>query len=317
MEIVVLENENCRVIISPLAGASMRSLRVKPKTISSIDSASNPSSMPRRTSSSLAEWYELLTGGNDPHDPKVLPQGNGSFIMAPWTNRLRYGILHAHGYEYQLPINREPHAIHGFVRDREWEVIIATDSKVELTTKLDKPWPFNGSIHYQISITGDSLIQSLTIEAEDGQPPFPAGFGWHPWFRMNIGTGSAMVQVPGQKNVWEVDNEFSATGKQLEPESRTDLRHGMWIESMGIDQCMQIIPGSPTIVQWPNAVTLTIISSPELETLHVFAPERSICVEPETSTINAFRLDNEGYPNTGTEQIKVGFPLTGWTKWSW
>ena len=317
MDEVVLENESGRVVVSPRAGASLRSLRVTPAARPYLELRVGMSVESAEIRPRNAEWVELLTGGDDPHDPTTLPQGTGSFIMAPWPNRLRYGILRAGGAEYQMPINRPPHAIHGFVRDREWEVVKATGSAARLSVALDDPWPFAGTVKYNISLDGPSLVQSLTIEAPEGGQPFPAGFGWHPWFRRDLGTGSPRVQVAGQRTVWEVDEEFSATGRQLDVEQVPDLRKGLVPELGQVDQCMRIEPGSPTVVQWPNAITLEINSSTEMGQLQVYAPEESVCVEPESCTVNAFRLAQEDIADTGTVEVAPGHPLSGWTRWSW
>ena len=42
--------------------------------------------------------------------------------MAPWTGRVRHGRFTFGGVDYQLPLNKPPHAIHGTVRDHEWTV---------------------------------------------------------------------------------------------------------------------------------------------------------------------------------------------------
>ena len=317
MDEVVLENESGRVVISPRAGASLRSLRVRPAGRGWRDVRAGVTGESMVIRPRTAEWYELLTGGDGPHAPTVLPQGTGSFIMAPWPNRLRYGILHAPEAEYQMPINRPPHAIHGLVRDWEWQVVEAIGSMARLSVALEDPWPFAGTVRYNVSLDGPSLVQSLTIEAAEGAKPFPAGFGWHPWFRRDLGTGSPRVQVAGQRTVWEADEEFSATGRQLETEQVADLRRGLVPEPDQVDQCMRIEPGSPTVVQWPNAVTLEIDSSMELAHVQVYAPEESVCVEPESCTVNAFRLAQGGVGDTGTVEVAPGRPFSGWTRWSW
>jgi len=296
MDEVVLENERGRAVILPRAGAGMRSLRVR---------------------ASGGEWSELLTAVDGRPDPTVLPQGTGSFIMAPWPNRIRDGVLHANGAELQLPKNLDPHAIHGTVRDREWRVVASTTSSATLDASLTSPWPSRGTVTYEVSLDGPSLRQSLTVEAAEGEQPFPAGFGWHPWFRQDIGTGPPQVRVPGQKTAWELEEDFSATGRQLEPEQSVDLRSGLVAEPGEINQCMRIDPGSPAAIEWPDAIRLEIRSSPEVAHLIVYATEESVCVEPETCTINAFRLAAEGIGDTGTVEVRPGQPLSGWTRWSW
>jgi aldose 1-epimerase len=283
-------------VISPHAGASLRSLRVR---------------------TSGGQWFELLTGGQGPHSAAELPQGTGSFIMAPWPSRLRNGILHANGSTYQMPPNRGPDASHGLVRDQQWSVASATSSKAILTTGLDDPWPFKGRVVYEASLEGASLRQSIDIEAGEDEVSFPAGLGWHPWFRRDLGTGLPSVFVPGQRSAWEQRADFSATGVQLGPEQAVDFRSGLVADQVGLDQCMTVEHGSEAVVDWPNAVRLAIHSSEVVSHVHVYITRDSICIEPESCTFNAFRLAAEGIGDTGARQAEPGRPLSGSTRWSW
>src|SRR4051794_6115105 len=47
----------------------------------------------------------------------------GAYPMAPFAGRIRRGAFEFRGRSYQLPLNMEPHAIHGVVFDRPWNVI--------------------------------------------------------------------------------------------------------------------------------------------------------------------------------------------------
>ena len=293
---VTLQNDHGRAVLSPLAGASLRSLRVR---------------------SSGSETHELLVGGEGPHDPLRLPSGTGSFIMAPWPNRIRDGELHATGALYRLPVNMGRFAIHGTVRDRAWQVLSASSTTVRLAVELGDPWPFGGLVLYEASLEGPSFWQSLTIQATEGGQPFPAGLGWHPWFRRNLGTGDVRIHVPGQEIVWELDHEMCATGRQLKPQGPTDLRWGLVPEVGSLDHCLRIEPGTPAQLEWPGALTLEIRSSPEVSHLQVYTPEDAVCVEPQSCTVDAFRLAALGIEGTGAAEAAPGRPFTGWTRWSW
>ena len=91
-----ISNESASLTLSPDYGASLRSLR--------INKSGNS--------------YELLAGGDNTHDPIDMSLGEGSFIMAPWVNRIRDGRLVAPDGIHNLPISDPPHAIHGLVRQR-------------------------------------------------------------------------------------------------------------------------------------------------------------------------------------------------------
>ena len=81
------------------------------------------------------------------------------FPMAPWAGRVRDGRFTFDGVEHQLPLNKPPHAIHGIVRDRRWEV----DARVghgrrSWSVELVDPWPFGGRVVQRARrSTSDSL----------------------------------------------------------------------------------------------------------------------------------------------------------------
>ena len=88
---IMINNEFASVVVSPDAGAALRSIKIRKN----------------------GEVFELLSGGNNDHAPDKLPHGEGSFIMAPWINRIFEGRLFAPDGVHQLPVNAFPHAIHG------------------------------------------------------------------------------------------------------------------------------------------------------------------------------------------------------------
>ena len=158
MDEVCLENEYARLLLSPLAGASLRSLRVV---------------------SSSGRTHELLVGGDGPHNPSVLPQGTGRFIMCPWPSNMLQGVLYANERTYKMPVNRPPNAIHGLTRDREWCVVDLQDTSARLTTELSDPWPFQGDVTLDVELRNRSLTMALSISAGK-EHRFPVGVGWHP-----------------------------------------------------------------------------------------------------------------------------------------
>ncbi|MCH8817201.1 MAG: hypothetical protein IIC92_05670 [Chloroflexi bacterium] len=292
---IVLENEYGRVVISPFAGASLRSLQVV----------------------SGGDRHELLSGGEGPHDPRHVASGTGSFIMAPWPNRIRDGELYVNGeVAHTLPIDSGRHAMHGTVRKRVWSNLGFSESAAHLALKLLPPWPFPGFLEYEVRLEGPSLLQSFTA-TDSGGTDFPFGFGWHPWFRRDLGAGPVVAHIPGQDIVWELDDEMVSTGRQLTPEGPTDLRLPMTPEIGSLDHCFRVSPGSTSTLDWPDGPTLSITSSHNVSHLQVYTPENAICVEPQTCAVDAFRLEAEGHKGTGALMVTGGESASGWTRWSW
>ena len=74
-------------------------------------------------------------------------------------------------------------------------------------------------------------------------------------------------------------------------------------------------------LEWPE-LSLKINSSNECSHLTVYTPPRGInenyiCVEPQTSTINSFQLEEEGVDDNGTLFLSPKERKTIFTEWEW
>ena len=130
-----------------------------------------------RIAALTVEGVALLVERSDEHDD---PMSWGCFPMAPFAGRVRTGRFGFEGNEYQLMPNLAPHAIHGTVYVQPWSVSNLSDSFVEMTCPLGDHWPFGGVAHQRIELTGNGLVCTLGVIADD--LAMPAQVGWHPWF---------------------------------------------------------------------------------------------------------------------------------------
>jgi len=292
---IAIQNEYGSATFSPLAGASLRSLTVNTEA---------------------GRSFELLTGGDGPHDPHKLPQGTGSFMMCPWPSNMSEGVLYAAGGAYQIPVNRPPNAIHGLTRDQEWRVTSAADDTVTMTTVLGDPWPFPGKVTFDAALYGSALTMTLTVEAT-ADDLFPVVVGWHPWFKPDLGGGRLSVRAPDQQSVWELDEAGLATGHELPVPLNVSLMENAVPGIDTFNHCFRNARNAPVTVSWPDAVTLDMTSSDEISHFVVYTPPESICVEPISCTVDAFRLEAEGVEGTGTAYAGPGAPFSAWTRWSW
>jgi aldose 1-epimerase len=288
---IVLQNDHGRVTISPAAGASLRSLVV----------------------STASGRFELLVGGDGPHDPGTLPSGTGSFLMVPWPNRIRNGRIMVDGRAYSVPVTSGVHAIHGTVRKRPFDVVRADGSRCALSCALGPDWPFPGRVVYEAALEGPALFQRLEVQSEGGR--FPVGVGWHPWFRRRVGDGDAVISAPVEA-VWVVDRDMTPTGETVAPSGPAALATGITPTPGSLDDCFRIAAGRPVVVRWPP-VTLTLDSSAEVTHVQVYTPEGALCIEPQTCCIDAFRLAAAGVVGTGAAWAEPSRPFAAWTRWSW
>jgi aldose 1-epimerase len=290
-DLLTIKNEQGTAVFAPAAGAGLRSLRA----------------------GSGADAIQLLTGGDGEHDAGEHPSGGGCFIMAPWPNRIRDGVFEHEGRSYFVPENAPPHAIHGTVNELPFDIVEQTAASVTLRSGLGDLWPFEGSITLRAELDGASLVQEITI-ASEGET-FPAGFGWHPWFRRNLGGGDVSVAAP-VTNMWILDEAMTPTGERVPLHDEFDLRERMTPEIGSLDDCFRIQPGEATTLDWPEA-SLRIQSSPNLAHLQVYTPSDSICVEPQTAAVNAFQLAARGIDGTGVAIVSPDRSLIGSTRWTW
>lgn len=293
MDEIELRNENGRALLSPAAGASLRSLRVR------IGS----------------KCHELLAGGGAPFDPRALPAGTGSFLMAPWVNRIREGRLVAPDGEHLLPSNWGEHSIHGTVRDQPWDVLEVGTAHTELETRLASPWPYRGSVRYRAELSGASLLQTLEIRAARGEREFPAALGWHPWFARSLGSGDLSVRADVRAQ-WELDSTLLPTGGIATTALTDKLSAGGHFAANEVDGCFLLHHRGAIVVTWPE-LALQIENTPEVTHLMLFSPSHAVCIEPMTSAVNAAQLSAQGRPDTGSRMVRPGQPLVAATRWSW
>ena len=213
----------------------------------------------------------------------------GSYPMVPYAGRIRRGVFTFGGRRYEQPINMAPHAIHGVVFDRPWEVV----SKDELRIRLDGRWPFRGTVTQRFELSLDAAVFTLELDADE---PMPASMGWHPWFRRRLDglEGEVALQFePGA--MYERDDDYIATGRLIEPTPPP------W------DDCFTEMASDPRLT-WPGGPELTL-SSDCVDWVVFNQRDDAICVEPQSAPPDAVNLDGP--------VVEPGAPLLVTMEWRW
>ena len=294
---LTIKNKNIKAVFSPLAGSSLRSLIV------STNDAS----------------YDVISNFDDDFSPNQLPLGSGSFIMAPWVNRIKSGLLKTEKGLTKLPndvfFNDRLNAIHGIVWDKEWNIDFHEENRIQCSIDLTKPWPFKSKIVMKAFIQDNSLIQQLSGYNYD-DVPMPIGVGWHPWFRRILKKEQAVLTI-NAKSMWDLDDKGIPTGALIENnEILEKLRKGLTPQIDELNKCcLKVNPEEQILYKWPE-LELLIESSEDLGHIMLYSPENSVCVEPQTTTVNAFQLENDGLNGTGVKYLKKGESFSVSTKWS-
>jgi aldose 1-epimerase len=252
----------------------------------------DPAAGGRVTSLRVSDHELLVANGSDDFHW-------GSFPMAPWVGRLRHGRLAVDGDVVELPRNAGPHALHGLVTERAWQVTRQGGSSVDLAVELgtaDDPWPWPCRVTQSVALREGGMDFRLGVQA--GQA-MPADIGWHPWFVRTVSTADGSVEaeldVRGGR-IYLNDAEGLPSGEFGAPPPRP------W------DYCF-IGLERPPAVRWPGFLEITVDS--DCDHWVIYDQEQAgICVEPWTGPPNSL---NGPTPTIVTPDR----PLEATMTWSW
>lgn len=219
---------------------------------------------------------------------------HGSFVMAPWAGRIRDGVLRVASSEHALPtVRTHPHAGHGLVMDRPWEVLETSGEHLRIRCDLDARWPFPGQVLQEFRLAADRLTQRVEVHAQDAA--FPATVGWHPWFRRVLESGEAAELAFEAEGMLRRDAAGIPSGEVVA------VPPGPW------DDCFTGVHW-PMTITWPGAVRLEISSDAAFAVIYDEL-ESAFCVEPQSGPPDG--------PNTAPHMVAPGAPLVVSTVWSW
>ena len=169
----------------------------------------NPADGGRLTSFRVGDHELLVAEGKDVFH-------FGSFVMAPWVGRLRDARLDYGGVQHRFTANAGPHALHGLVTERPWQVT----GDGELSIELGSPWPWPCRVVQHTQLTARRATFRIEVHAREATP---AAVGWHPWFVRRLGgtAKSAELELDVQPGMmWANDSTGLPSGKLTTPAPR-------------------------------------------------------------------------------------------------
>lgn len=291
MDMVHLTAGIARVSISPSLGAGIADFSVKGPT--GFFYPLMRRAAPRETNASLL----------------------GSFVMAPWVNRIAGAKFAWNGKEHALVANTaDGMAQHGDVRKRAWCVVSQspTSAAFEIDSRAfakdspaNWPWAFVCRQTFGVEATSErsaKLTIDLSVENVDREA-FPAGCGHHPYFMRRLWDDRDQVEVRAACAGRYPLERGCAVGA-MRPDPLVDvLSRGAPLPDQHIDAVLGGFNGTATL-RWPaSAVSLTMTSSSNMQHLVVFAPHAKpgapsalsfIAVEPQTHVNDALNLVGRG-----------------------
>ena len=297
---VEIQSERFRVAVTPAKGGSILAMAVK-------------------KNGANGEWIDVTP---DARLPETQMRA-ASWLMLPYSNRIRDGKFSFEGREYVLA-NAKNHAIHGDVRNRPWKVIEQAPNRLVLefdsATVADFNWPWPILARVEIEADGDRLVQRLKLENR-GDTTMPAGFGWHPYFRRWLSRDGEPVEL--QFRVTRVHPDGSANG--LPTDKSDGLPDGPSVPlppefdfstvrplgDLRLDACFGGFDGRAEI-GWPESgVRLFMECSPNVTHLVCFTPADRplVAVEPVANATDGVNLLATGAEHSGVIPLPAGKTL--------
>lgn len=242
-----------------------------------VDAAHGASLTSLKWQTPSGEWFEIL----HPCPPAEVARTGGSFIMAPFTNRLDGGRFETPEGPVQVPLNRPEQqlAAHGFSRDRAWRFVEASDNSITLVDDFaDDAIAFRYRLTQTISIGADGVTLSLNL-INTGERTLPYGMGFHPWFRKESNTWLTAAAETG----FARDERGFMTAAQAASLGPA-FGEGIEVSTMPwFDGHFAGWASRHASIEWrEKSVKLDLSSTGALTNLHIYVPDNLpiLCVEP-------------------------------------
>lgn len=288
-----LNNGNLRVRLVPEVGGSIVECSVK----------------------QAGEWISIM---RQPKEPLTRSSDASSFVLLPYSNRLRDGRFTFNEMDYQLRFP-DKHAIHGDVRDRPLQVLESTGEKIVLEFQSknfkDINFPFPFAVRMIYALDGFSF-SSWTEIRNTGNQSMPAGCGYHPYFNRRVPGSSGEVELQFRvTGVYPGDTPLP-TGPAVPIQSEQDFSVQRPLD-VELDHCFAGWDGQ-AVIHWPGSgVEAKIQAASAMEHVILYSPkgEDFFAFEPVTNANDGFNLFARGDTNCGVvtlqpnEILEAGFEI--------
>jgi aldose 1-epimerase len=291
MDVIHIERGRTRAVIAPAAGGRILQIEVR----------------------GARTWVPLLLA---PQRREILlrePLQWGCYAMVPWPGRIDGGRFVFAGRQHRVPLTPlDRHALHGFGVYHPWRLERHDASACRLSLDFDDAWEFGGRAVQEIAVQDDAIVLRLEVHAT--KPGLmPAGAGWHPWFRRNLGRSApARILVDADRAYETAD--MIPTGWLRRAVGDDDLRGFLVAPGRTLDACYR--HPCAVAIAW-DKVELRMESSSNVGHAVVHTPPRGICLEPQTCAPDAFNLAAQGIDGCGIAVIEPGKPLVATSTWRW
>jgi aldose 1-epimerase len=238
-----------------------------------------------------------------------------SFLLIPWSNRVKDGKFTFHGQEHRVAINApDGSAIHGFARNNPWELVFADASR--LVASFDSrrhdargfSFPFSSRAEFRLDGPRFSVEVGLKNE---GQETMPAGFGHHPYFQCALRGASDAVRLEIPCDEYFELEACIPSGAPVPVDARLDFRAMRPLDpSAKLDDCLTgRRAGVPIRFAYPESgLGVSLELDPLFENVVVYVPgdKTYFAVEPVTNANDGFNLYAKGVRGSGVFELGPG-----------
>lgn len=236
-------------------------------------------------------------------------------LLFPFANRLRDDQYSWDGVTYSVPMQvpADPEVIHGYVRVQDWDVVSTELDNPDFAAvtfgyeirKGDHEWyPFSLDVWVRYEVSASGLDVTFGYR-NVGETDAPAGFGWHPYFRVpgHETFDDLRLRVPARSMVVTDSKLVPLAGEDAYSRTDADFIHSpmagvdydtafadLVADEDGIIRTTLTEPDTGAgLVVWQERGTVLIYTGGSFP-----VPRGSIAIEPVESTTDAFnRADRE------------------------
>jgi len=255
------------------------------------------------------EWIPVM---RQAEEPLTKSSDASSFVLIPYSNRLRNGRFSFEGTDHQLR-GIEKHAIHGDVRDRALQVLAYTDEKIVLEFNSndfeDVNFPFSFSAKMIYALEGLCFSSRIGL-SNTGSQAMPAGCGFHPYFNRRLPGSTGEVELRlNVGGVYPGDTPLPAgSAVPIHPDQDFSVQRPLDVE---LDHCFRGW-SRHAVINWPgSSITANIQADPGMEHVILYSPkgESFFALEPVTNANDGFNLFARGDRNCGVVVLQPGETL--------
>lgn len=258
------------------------------------------------------QWYDFMRPTPESQYGDAL--ACASYLLVPWSNRIRDAKFRFMGSEYQLrPSYPDGTAIHGAARHYPWSVVYADATRIRLEfdarerADVNFPFAFRSWVEYQL--VGNDFRTLMGVQNVDTQS-MPAGFGTHPMIQRELtdADDQLALQLPFDQAYPLVD--CMPTGAPTAVPEALDYQVLRQAGNVFVDDCLtgrnmaehimlKYSKSKVQIVQWMDFVYTHLV-------MYMPVGQSFIALEPVTNANDGFNLAAAGAVGHGVFELHPG-----------